>query len=225
MPAFWGGIFSARSVDIPNDRAETMLAVVQPTPLELNGTFGLEKFEEHLASQARNLLLDQMVYLIVCTAPQEALGPSFSPPLTKLFCSERLSLLALAPAERYSFPKSSEVDAQGLIIRSPEALRPLTLCRCDREVITAAMCSGLRRYSIECVHPPQICVVQRIMTDNIFEIETAAGALRTRYSEDPGLLLTNFSCAYPSVDRRWIFLVLERAGVPQTLPLPLWYLQ
>ena len=53
------------------------------------------------------------------------------------------------------------------------------------------------------VHPPvPRCVTQRIMTDNIFEIETAAIALRTCYSEDLGILLTDFSCAYPSVDPR-----------------------
>ena len=57
------------------------------------------------------------------------------------------------------------------------------------------------------------------MTDNICQIETAAVALRTRYSGDPGILLTDFSCAYPRLDHRWIFLVLERAGVPQTLRL------
>ena len=56
-----------------------------------------------------------------------------------------------------------------------------------------------------------------MMTDNIFEIETAAIALRTCYPEDPGILLTDFSCAFSSVDHRWIFMVLERAGVP--LPL------
>ena len=58
------------------------------------------------------------------------------------------------------------------------------------------------------------------MTENSFEIETAAVALRTRYFEDSGILLTDFSCAYPGVGHRWNFLVLERrAGVPQTLRL------
>ena len=52
------------------------------------------------------------------------------------------------------------------------------------------------------------------MTENIFEIVSAADALRTPYSEDHGALLTDFSCAYPSVDHRLILLVLERAGVP-----------
>ena len=114
-------------------------------------------------------------------------------------------------------PESGEVNAQGLLIRSPGSLRPLTLCNCDCKILTAAMCSGLRRYSVECIHPSQRCVTQRIMTDNIFEIETAAIAKRTCYSEDPGILLTDFACAYSSVDHWWIFMVLERAGAPETL--------
>ena len=56
------------------------------------------------------------------------------------------------------------------------------------------------------------------MTDNIFEIESAAVALRTCFSEDLKII-PDFSCAYPSVDHRWIFLVLERASLPQSLQL------
>ena len=51
------------------------------------------------------------------------------------------------------------------------------------------------------------------MTDNVFEIETAAIALSACHLEDPGVFLTDFSCAYSSVDHRWIFMVLERAAV------------
>ena len=53
------------------------------------------------------------------------------------------------------------------------------------------MCSVLSGFSVECIHPSQRCVTQRIMTDNIFEIETAAIAMRTCYWEDPGILLTD----------------------------------
>ena len=59
-------------------------------------------------------------------------------------------------------PKNSDANAQGLLIRTPEALRPLTLCNCDCEVITSALCAGQRKYSIGCVHPSQWCVAQRI---------------------------------------------------------------
>ena len=78
-------------------------------------------------------------------------------------------------------------NAQGLWSRTPEALRPLTLCNCDCKVVTSAMCAGLRKCSVECIHPSERGVAQRIMTDNIFEVETAAVALRTCYAEDPGI--------------------------------------
>ena len=38
------------------------------------------------------------------------------------------------------------------------------------------------------------------MTGYVFEITTAAIALRVCHSDDPGVLLTDFSCAFPSVD-------------------------
>ena len=41
------------------------------------------------------------------------------------------------------------------------------------------------------------------MTENIFEIETAAITMRACYSEDAGISFTDFS------DHRWIFMVLE----------------
>ena len=85
------------------------------------------------------------------------------------------------------------------------------------------MYSGLRRCSVECIHPSQRSVSQRVMTDNIFEIETVAIAMRTCYSDDPGILLTDFSCAHSSVDHEWIFMLLERAGVTETLQFfPRW---
>ena len=72
------------------------------------------------------------------------------------------------------FPKSSTVDDNGLIVRSPDASRSLTWCNCDCKAITTAICFGLHRYSIRCIHLAQRCVSSRQMTDNIFEIETSA---------------------------------------------------
>ena len=212
-----GNVFSARNADFPNDRAETTLAFVQPAPPDLRWNIRLDEFEELLASKR-----------------ESASGPDGLPNSVNrsgggigakiLFAAYQACLQGAALPAGFGvsrtvyISKSTEVDAQGRI-RSPETLRLLTSCNCDRKVITAAMCFGLRRYSIECIHNSQRCVTQRIMTDNIFEIETAAVALRARYSDDPGILLTDFSCAYPSVDRRWIFQVLERAGVPLVLRL------
>ena len=55
------------------------------------------------------------------------------------------------------------------------------------------------------------------MTDNIFENETAAIAMRTCYSEDTGILLADFCSAHPGVDHMWILMDLERAGVRESL--------
>ena len=154
-----------------------------------------------------NLLPDQMVYLTVCTALLAALMLDFSSLPTRPACRERLFPKVFGVSRTVFIPKSTKVDTRGLITRSPNTLRPLTLRNCDCKVIFAAMCFVLPRFSIECIHPSQRCVTQRIMTDNIFEIETAAVALRTRYSGDPGGLLTDFSCAYPRVDHKWIFMV------------------
>ena len=71
-------------------------------------------------------------------------------------------------------PKSSDVDNNGRIVRSPEALRPLTLCNCDCKILTTAICRGLHWYTMRCIHPSQRCISSRLMTDNIFEIETTA---------------------------------------------------
>ena len=113
--------------------------------------------------------------------------------------------------------QNGDINAQGWLIRTLEALRPLTLCKRDCKIITSAVCAGLRKYLVVCIHPSQMCVAQRMMTDNIFEIEIPAIGLRTCYSEDPGIPLRAFTFAFPSVDHKWIFMVRERAGVP--LPL------
>ena len=45
-------------------------------------------------------------------------------------------------------PKSSTVDDDGLIVRSPDASRPLSLCNCDCKIITTAVCFGMPTYSV-----------------------------------------------------------------------------
>ena len=47
-------------------------------------------------------------------------------------------------------PQSSDVDINGRIVRSLEALRPLTLCNCDCKILTTAICRGLHWYTMKC---------------------------------------------------------------------------
>ena len=82
-------------------------------------------------------------------------------------------------------PKPSNVDNNGRIVRSPEALRPLTLCKCDCKILTTAICRGLKWCTMRCKHPS--CAPR-----------------------ESGILLTNFAAAYPSVNHSWIFHVLVK---------------
>ena len=104
--------------------------------------------------------------------------------------------------------KSSTVENNGVTVRSLDALRSLTQCNCDSKIIKTANCFGLHRYSNRCIHKAQRCKSCRQMTDNIFEVETTAVA------HFACATLTDFACAYPCVNRSWIFHVLEKAELP-----------
>ena len=110
-------------------------------------------------------------------------------------------------------PKASDIDDNGRIIRSPDALRPLTLCNCDCKLLTSTICRGLHWYTMRCIHPSQRCISSRQMTDNIFEIETNALAHVACAPQESGIFLTDFAAAYPSVNHSWIFSVLENIGL------------
>ena len=79
-----------------------------------------------------------------------------------------------AESKTVFIPKTSDIDDNGRIIRSPDALRPLTLCKCECKLLTSAICRGLHWYTMRCIHPSQRFISSRQMTDNIFEIETTA---------------------------------------------------
>ena len=58
-------------------------------------------------------------------------------------------------------PKTSDTDDLGRILRSPDALRPLTLCNCDCKLLTSAICRGLHWYTMQCIHTSQRCISSR----------------------------------------------------------------
>ena len=101
-----------------------------------------------------------------------------------------------------SIPKSSTVDDNGLIVRSPDALRPLTSCNCDCKIITTEICFGLHGCSTWCIHPAPRCVSTRQMSDDIFEVETTALAHVACVTRDSGILVTDFACASLGVSKR-----------------------
>ena len=52
------------------------------------------------------------------------------------------------------------------------------------------------------------------MTDNIFDLETSALAQYACLTRDPGILMTDFACAYASETHSWIVNVLDKAELP-----------
>ena len=89
--------------------------------------------------------------------------------------------------------KTSDIDDNGRIIRSPDALRPLTLFNCDCKLLTSVICRGLHWYTMRCIHPSQRCISSRQITDNNFEIETTALAHVACAPQESGVLLTDFA--------------------------------
>ena len=122
-----------------------------------------------------------------------------------------------AESKTVFIPKTSDIDDHGRIIRSLDALRPLTLCNCDCKPLTSAICRGLHWYTMRCIHPSQRCISSRQMTDNIFEIESTALAHVACAPQESGVLLTDSAAAYPSVNHSWIFSVIENTGLPAFL--------
>ena len=114
-------------------------------------------------------------------------------------------------------PKTSDTDDLGRIIRSPDALRSLTLCNCDCKFLTSSICRSLHWYTMRCIHTSQRCISFRQMTDYIFETESTALAHVACPPRDSGVLLTDFAASYPSVNHSWIFSVLEHTGLPDFL--------
>ena len=128
---------------------------------------------------------------------REGWAPSSFSTLMSVCWKEVLFLIVLPKCRTVFIPKTSDIVDNGRIIRSPDALRPLTLCNCDCKLLTSAICQGLRWYTIRCIHPSQRCISSRQMTDNIFEIETTALAHVACAPQESGILLTDFAAAFP----------------------------
>ena len=139
----------------------------------------------------------------LCTPADEDLG-------TFAECD---TLTHFAESRTVFIPKTSDIDDNERITRSPEALRPLRPCNCDCELLTSAICRGLHWYTMRYIHPSQRCISCRQMTDNIFEIETTAPAHVACVPQESGILMTDFAAAYPSINHSWVLSVIEKTDL------------
>ena len=199
---YWRTIFQARIEGERHHLHETILRYVQKAPNDTRWEIDRNEFDELMAGKKN--------WLQALTGAG-GLGSQF---LYKAYkhVIEGGPIPALFAASRTVFiPKSSDVDNNGRIVGSPEALRPFTLCNCDCKILTAAICRGPQWYTMRCIHPSQRCISSKQMTDNIFEVETTAWAHVACAPRESVILLTDFAAAYSSVNHSWIFHVLEEA--------------
>ena len=169
---YWSTIFQARVEGQRHHHYENILRYVQKAPDDIRWIIDKNEFDE-----------------LIYTRKQSAPGPD-GIPCSFHSCAVGLgsqvlfnaykhvleggTVRVLFPESRTVFiPKSSDVDNDGRLVRSPEASRPLTLC-CDCKILTSAICRGLHWFTRTCVHLSQRCMCSRQMTDNIFQIVTAA---------------------------------------------------
>ena len=210
---YWGTIFQAIKEGPKRHRHEDILRYVQQAPDDIKWTIDQAKFDDLLAIKKKAPGPDGIPYGVYRCAG--GLGSKF------LFNSCKAVLegssipdFFFAESRTVFIPETSDIDDHGIIIRSPDALRPLTLCSCDCKLLTSAICRGLHWHTVRCIHPSQRCISSGQMTDNIFEIETTALARVACARQELGVLLTDFAAAYPSVNHSWIFSVLENTGLP-----------
>ena len=155
---YWGTIFHARVEGPRHHQYEDILRIVQKAPDDIRWTIDKTEFDELTAKKKDSAPgPDGISYGAFRCA--RGLGSQF------LFNAYRSLLGGGTVPEHFAesgtvfIPKTSDIDDNGRIIRSPDALRPLTLCNCDCKLLTSAICRGLPWYTMRCIHPSQRCIL------------------------------------------------------------------
>ena len=185
-----GSIFQARVEGPRHHQFENLVQYVQKVPDDIRRVIDWTEFDELIAMKKDSAPRPDGI-------PHGAhrcaggLGSQFRFNAYKYLLEGGTVPEHFAESRTVFIPKTSGIDDDGRIIRSPDALRPLTLCNCDCKLLTTAICRGLHWYTMRCIHPSQRCFSSRQMTDNIFEIETTVLAHVACTPQESGILLTD----------------------------------
>ena len=119
---------------------ENILRYVQKAPDDIHWTIDRTEFDQLIVLKKDSAPgPDGIPYSFYSCAERDWVRRFYSTPTNTCWSVPAL----FAESRTVSFPKSSDVDNNGRIVRSPEALRPLTLCNCDCKLLTSAICRGL----------------------------------------------------------------------------------
>ena len=145
----WAGISEARITDERHRSHETILNFVQQAPEEKQWMVNKEEFDEMPSTMTDSApgpdrfaggIRSELLFNAFKYVAEGGDVPPFFVTSTTVF-----------------IPKADTVDDNGRIVRSPGALRLLTLWNCDCEILTTAMCNGLHQYFHK-VHPSSSAV-------------------------------------------------------------------
>ena len=148
----WGTIFQVRAEGPKHHRYENILRYVQKAPGDIRWVMTKMNLTSSWLLR-RNPLLVVMEFRTAFTDVREVWVRGFCFVHTNMCWTVVLLPELFAEIRTVFVPISSDVDNNGWIIRSPEALRPLTLCKCDCKILTTATCRGLHWYTMRCIHP------------------------------------------------------------------------
>jgi hypothetical protein len=114
------------------------------------------------------------------------------------------------------FIPKGELEADyAQVQRTPEATRPITLSNTIAKLYAKVLNNKLAALAKITVLPNQRGFVRgRRMQDNIIEAEALALHITKHFNIEAGMVLFDFSAAFPSVCHKFLFAALARLGVP-----------
>ena len=142
-----GAFFQARIEGERRHCYETFLRYVQKAPDDIRCSIDRNEFDELMATKKNSLqVLTGFSYSLYKCA--RGLGSQFLFKAYKHVLEGGAVPALFAESSTVFIRKSFDVDNNGRIVRSLGALRPLTLCKCDCEILTTAICRGLHWYTM-----------------------------------------------------------------------------
>ena len=188
----------------------TTIGFVQRVREDLQWTLNKEDYDALYWPQRSQHLLPT-AYNTACIAAQRELVPNCSLRMDNTSQGAVLHRTSLPWQNTVFTPKSDATDEWGRIVRSPVALRPLTLCNYDCKVLTTDLCFAFLALALlRLLHPPRPAMRHRQADggEHLPNRDHRLSCYRNGMPKGCGILLTDFACAYPSVDHKWIFRVL-----------------
>lgn len=111
-------------------------------------------------------------------------------------------------------PKGEFQEDVEKVVRRVAALRPITLMNSSSKLVALVAGEPLAAIADRVVHPAQQgFIAGREMGDNILEVEGSLVAFSMALESLPAAILLDFAQAFPSLARRWIWMILDRLGI------------